>query len=102
LTISFSFYNRNFLISKLAEAGFYFTPGKKSDELDRVTCYVCNLRLFGWKKSDDPWSEHARQNPDCFFIKTKANPKNELNIYDFLTIEKFRFHRINVIMCLFN
>jgi hypothetical protein len=41
-------------------------------------------------------SEHLKQSPDCFYLKIKENAKNELSIFNFLTIEKYRFHRINV------
>ena len=37
----------------MAEAGFYFTGGKR--EPDLAQCYFCHKELDGWEDDDDPW-----------------------------------------------
>lgn len=54
-------------VSKMAEAGFYWSGNKTED--DTVTCFVCGKTLHGWDPTDDPWKEHAKHAPQCQFVK---------------------------------
>ncbi|KPI44589.1 Protein bir1 [Cyphellophora attinorum] len=47
----------------VATAGFYYAPHKTGD--DNVACFMCDRRLDGWEKDDDPIQEHLRHSPDC-------------------------------------
>ncbi|KAM9469778.1 E3 ubiquitin-protein ligase XIAP isoform 1-T2 [Clarias gariepinus] len=51
----------------LAQAGFFYMP-ESSNQLDRVQCFCCAGMLVNWEEGDDPWQEHARVYPNCFFI----------------------------------
>ncbi|CAG2202983.1 BIRC2_3 [Mytilus edulis] len=48
----------------LAESGCFYT-GKT----DIVRCFCCNLGLAEWAETDNPWTEHARHNPKCWFLR---------------------------------
>lgn len=48
---------------QLAQAGLYYLG-----EADRVQCFCCGGMLAGWEPGDEPWSEHSRHFPNCFFI----------------------------------
>ncbi|XP_048088217.1 E3 ubiquitin-protein ligase XIAP isoform X2 [Alosa alosa] len=48
---------------RLAQAGLYYLG-----EADRVQCFCCGGMLAGWEPGDEPWSEHSRHFPNCFFI----------------------------------
>ncbi|KAI5620628.1 E3 ubiquitin-protein ligase XIAP, partial [Silurus asotus] len=51
----------------LAQAGFFYVP--ESDiQIDRVQCFCCAGMLTNWEDGDDPWQEHTRVYPNCFFI----------------------------------
>lgn len=47
----------------LAEAGLYFLGME-----DSVQCFCCGGGLSRWEQGDDPWSEHAKYYPNCFFF----------------------------------
>uniref|UniRef100_A0A3Q4B4A0 E3 ubiquitin-protein ligase XIAP n=1 Tax=Mola mola TaxID=94237 RepID=A0A3Q4B4A0_MOLML len=47
----------------LAQAGLYYLGTD-----DRVQCFCCNGILAYWEEGDDPWEEHAKHFPSCFFI----------------------------------
>lgn len=47
----------------LAEAGF-FAVGIA----DYVKCFHCDFGLGTWVAGDDPWVEHAKYNPNCYFV----------------------------------
>ncbi|XP_017102250.2 baculoviral IAP repeat-containing protein 5 [Drosophila bipectinata] len=70
-------------ISKMAEAGFYWTGTKR--ENDTATCFVCGKTLDGWESEDDPWSEHRKHAPQCEFVKMGTAEK-DLSISQFLLI----------------
>ncbi|KAF7682704.1 Death-associated inhibitor of apoptosis 2 [Astathelohania contejeani] len=50
---------------ELAEAGFYYKPPFRGDE---VACFHCNKQFRNWKNGQDPWVEHGRWSPLCYFI----------------------------------
>lgn len=50
---------------QLAKAGFFY-----SGFGDKVVCFSCDLKLFSWNKTDEPWIEHYKNSPDCLFLKT--------------------------------
>ncbi|KAJ8254928.1 hypothetical protein GJAV_G00198950 [Gymnothorax javanicus] len=47
----------------LAQAGLYYLGTR-----DRVQCFCCGGMLASWEPGDEPWSEHERLFPHCFFI----------------------------------
>ena len=49
---------------QLARAGFFY-----SGFGDRVVCFSCDLKLYNWEKTDDPWIEHCTKSPNCLFVK---------------------------------
>ncbi|XP_058253902.1 E3 ubiquitin-protein ligase XIAP isoform X1 [Hemibagrus wyckioides] len=51
----------------LAQAGMFYVP-ESNRQLDRVQCFCCAGMLVNWEEGDDPWQEHARLYPNCFFI----------------------------------
>jgi hypothetical protein len=49
---------------KFSDAGFFFEgPG------DKVRCFWCNGALELWEKDDEPWIEHAKWYPGCYFLR---------------------------------
>ncbi|KAH8374843.1 hypothetical protein KR200_007296 [Drosophila serrata] len=70
-------------ISKMAEAGFYWTGTKR--ENDTATCFVCGKTLDGWESDDEPWKEHLKHAPQCEFVKVGCAEK-ELTVTQFLEI----------------
>lgn len=66
--------NAKCTITKMAEAGFYWSGNER--ENDTATCFACGKVLDGWEKDDDPWSEHIKHAPQCIFVKfRKAEDK---------------------------
>lgn len=51
----------------LAEAGFVYTKNQHENPL--VRCVVCNIHLNNWRRTDDPWVEHARWSATCSFVR---------------------------------
>lgn len=49
---------------QLARAGFFY-----SGFGDKVVCFSCDLKLYNWEKTDDPWIEHYRNSSNCLFLK---------------------------------
>lgn len=49
---------------QLAKAGYFY-----SGFGDKVVCFSCDLKLYNWEKTDDPWIEHYKNSPDCLFLK---------------------------------
>lgn len=45
--------------------------GKK----DIVRCFCCNLGLAEWAGTDNPWTEHARHNPKCWFLRREKGQR---------------------------
>ncbi|XP_071170353.1 putative inhibitor of apoptosis [Mytilus edulis] len=50
--------------TNVATAGFYYTLNH-----DLVRCFCCNLGLSEWDECDNPWTEHARHSPACWYLK---------------------------------
>jgi len=46
----------------LAMAGFVYLG-----ESDNTLCFHCGIKLQNWEVDDDPWKEHERWNPACYF-----------------------------------
>jgi hypothetical protein len=40
----------------LAEAGFYYNPSP--EDVDNVTCFMCDKQLSDWEADDDPFDIH--------------------------------------------
>ncbi|XP_076449927.1 uncharacterized protein LOC143286183 [Babylonia areolata] len=51
--------------NSLSDAGFFY-----GGYGDSVLCYTCGIGLRFWQSEDDPWIEHARIQPSCFFVKS--------------------------------
>ena len=49
---------------QLARAGFFY-----SGFGDKVVYFSCDLKLYNWEKTDDPWIEHYKNSPNCLFLK---------------------------------
>ena len=49
--------------SKLAEAGFFYSP--TSDSPDNAICFLCQSNLDGWESDDSPATEHLKLAPHC-------------------------------------
>jgi hypothetical protein len=81
----------------MGEAGFFLTATEA--EPDKVTCYACGVEKAAWKLGTaDPWLEHQRLSPDCKYLELRKKAKMELTVNDFLAIERYRVHRINVMI----
>ena len=50
-------------IKQMAEAGFFY-----SGLCDIVTCFCCGVRLRNWQYQSDPFFEHAKFSPSCWFV----------------------------------
>lgn len=48
---------------ELAEAGFFYCGLS-----DHVCCFHCGGGLRNWEKDADPWEEHARGYPECYYL----------------------------------
>ncbi|XP_044005876.1 E3 ubiquitin-protein ligase XIAP-like [Aphidius gifuensis] len=48
----------------MAEAGFLY-----SSIGDYVICHHCGNGMKDWKNNEDPWEEHARYFPECYFLR---------------------------------
>ncbi|KAJ8314476.1 hypothetical protein KUTeg_006626 [Tegillarca granosa] len=48
----------------LAAAGFFYTG-----TCDNVKCFFCDGGIRNWQPGDDPWTEHARYFPNCYYVK---------------------------------
>jgi len=49
----------------LAKAGFVYTG-----HTDAVLCFNCGTGLQEWQTTDDPYAEHAKQNPNCVYLRS--------------------------------
>ena len=63
----------------MSRAGFYHDPTATND--DRSMCFTCNVCLVCWEKTDEPWSEHERHQPNCPFIKGVPTQNVPLSVY---------------------
>ncbi|XP_041346799.1 E3 ubiquitin-protein ligase XIAP-like [Gigantopelta aegis] len=48
---------------ELVKAGFFYTG-----DHDAIICYCCRLRVYGWKKMDDPVMEHYWLSQRCPYV----------------------------------
>jgi len=62
--------------TELALAGFYYKGSS-----DKVHCYCCNVGLWSWESTDDPWVEHAKNAPKCTHLRLRKGDAfiNECN-----------------------
>ena len=47
-----------------------------------MRCFHCRLGLRNWLYIDDPWEEHARWNPNCFYINVVQGKEYVAHIQD--------------------
>lgn len=73
-------------VESMAAAGFYFVGNQ--DEPDLVECFICNKQLDGWESHDDPWTEHVKHKPDCFFVTL-----NKMNEKDWTVEELYKLYK---------
>lgn len=38
-------------------------------QADSVRCFLCGIGLRNWDPEDEPWVEHARWAPECFYVR---------------------------------
>lgn len=48
----------------MLDAGFFY-----SGKYDRVICYYCGLKIFGWLEGDDPWTKHNTGSTSCALVQ---------------------------------
>ena len=48
----------------MASAGMFYTG-----EADRTVCFYCGKGFVAWQLQDDPFEEHAKHFPNCFYLK---------------------------------
>lgn len=63
----------------MSRAGFYHEPTSTND--DRSMCFTCNVCLVCWERTDEPWSEHERHQPNCPYIKGSPTQNVPLSVY---------------------
>ncbi|XP_077289255.1 baculoviral IAP repeat-containing protein 5-like [Arctopsyche grandis] len=77
---------------KMAEAGFYFVGSP--DDPDLVECFLCNKRLNGWEKFDDPWKEHKSHAEYCMFAQI-GKAQDDMLISDLCAVlNQFRLNKL--------
>ncbi|XP_063603119.1 baculoviral IAP repeat-containing protein 3-like [Penaeus indicus] len=37
---------------------------------DQVNCFHCGVGIRNWERDDDPWTQHAMWNPECYYVRT--------------------------------
>nr|XP_022292109.1 baculoviral IAP repeat-containing protein 3-like isoform X2 [Crassostrea virginica]XP_022292110.1 baculoviral IAP repeat-containing protein 3-like isoform X2 [Crassostrea virginica]XP_022292112.1 baculoviral IAP repeat-containing protein 3-like isoform X2 [Crassostrea virginica]XP_022292113.1 baculoviral IAP repeat-containing protein 3-like isoform X2 [Crassostrea virginica]XP_022292114.1 baculoviral IAP repeat-containing protein 3-like isoform X2 [Crassostrea virginica]XP_022292115.1 bacul len=52
--------------NNLMDAGFFYTG-----QADSVRCFMCGTGLRNWDPEDEPWVEHARWAPECYYVRDK-------------------------------
>ncbi|ELT87004.1 hypothetical protein CAPTEDRAFT_191400 [Capitella teleta] len=52
----------------LSDAGFFYTSGNES--ADKIMCF-CGIHVNNWKPRDEPWTEHAKRNLHCSFVRQR-------------------------------
>ncbi|KAF7721698.1 hypothetical protein EC973_004287 [Apophysomyces ossiformis] len=55
--------------SKLADAGFYYSPTVDTD--DRASCIYCHCTMRGSDRTTRPLARHQEMQPDCLFFKKR-------------------------------
>ena len=40
-------------------------------QADSVRCFMCGTGLRNWDPEDEPWVEHARWAPECYYVRDK-------------------------------
>ncbi len=56
--------------SRLAAAGFYFSPTHQAP--DRAACFCCGISLYRWEAADDPWTEHQKHSRNCPLVQGRS------------------------------
>ncbi|VDI25420.1 Hypothetical predicted protein [Mytilus galloprovincialis] len=56
--------------TNLAKSGLFYTG-----ENDIVHCFCCNIGFAEWSEADNPWTEHARHNPKCWFLRREKGQR---------------------------
>ena len=80
----------------MSRSGFYHC--NIAGEVDGVRCFCCFKELDGWDSTDDPMTEHKRNN-NCFFANL-GKPQNKLTVKEFLQVIEER--EINLLVRLLN
>ena len=57
-------------IRDVADAGFFYTGFA-----DNCVCFFCSGMLTDWEDFVDPWEKHARQFPQCGYLKSCKGPE---------------------------
>ncbi|GAB0096769.1 baculoviral IAP repeat-containing protein 5.2 [Sergentomyia squamirostris] len=64
---------------KMAEAGF-FCIGREA-----AACFMCGKELDGWEEQDDPWMEHKKHAPQCYFVKNWKK-QNDYTVHELILL----------------
>lgn len=56
----------------LVTAGFYYAGNIA--KVGECKCFHCNVTVFGWHSTDDPWEIHAKFSPKCEFLRLHKTP----------------------------
>ncbi|CAG2115222.1 unnamed protein product [Medioppia subpectinata] len=67
-------------------SGFYHC--NMSGEVDGVRCFCCMKELDGWDQTDNPWTEHKRNN-NCYFAHL-GKTQTKLTVKEFLKVMEER------------
>lgn len=68
--------------TKVAAAGFYFTPAPTEYGTDLVTCYMCGIGIDGWEQEDDPIKVHLEISSTCPVAIMQGKPWEQPLEYD--------------------
>ncbi|KAL4233183.1 Baculoviral IAP repeat-containing [Mactra antiquata] len=59
----------------LVEAGFFYMG-----QDDCVRCFHCGVLIRNWEIGDDPWTEHRHWSPNCEYLKSRPESKEQYEV----------------------
>ncbi|ODV90249.1 hypothetical protein CANCADRAFT_104016 [Tortispora caseinolytica NRRL Y-17796] len=74
-------------ISKLANAGFYYSPTVSHP--DNVKCFFCGFSLYSWEPTDDPLLQHNIYASQCAFAASQLGDTDDRELALTKRIETF-------------
>ena len=72
----------------LAQAGLFY-----SNVSDRVVCFACGVKLYGWKSHDDPWIEHYNYARHCVYLNMVGSDRLSAHQHDWSSYEMLHHER---------
>ncbi|VDK46020.1 unnamed protein product [Anisakis simplex] len=70
---------------QMAEAGFFYCPGRTKQDADNVKCPFCLKELTHWEPTDNPIVEHRKRQNGCYFMQLNAKER-DFTMHDFLLL----------------